>query len=719
MQQPPDPDPSNPEPALFPITRANILNAPLRFVDVGSVRVDEFEAMSILGVEQRSPILRWRNEQNHPPQEPSYWRDPDEFQHTYSARGLDFRHWYNESRAANQIMDELVAQRNGQLVAHGLERWPYRQSPSLLMPWPPERMLNVQALLTRHLARWTLHSDSVGPGFPHGLPASGLSGELRQPGRAAYDAEQSQSIVLRAPQHEDFGAFLRGKILRSTSIAAARAEVFGPANLSPEVRERLEREFEWYMPLTAGTQRAIGDVGLHSIVNELMHADPDGREIPYERGGRWLRPEDRHLTGLPLDKLSTQGRAQQLLVTVVWEDGEEYEPMMHTGWYRTGPSNAQQDRDGPSWRYSLPCHRVYVRFLPAHAAPMDMAAGRAQTSDLEGPMLVNLPDGFEADVIHRAFASSTSAPREAEAGLRELRNSASFKARLEEGYWQHRGIDMQTGNGLMRHVRRGGQNPDESVVLWGHVRRSRAEPLSMYNTMPTYAEDDDELVARLSANTHCPRCPRRYPSPLSNAARDGLIFDMGSVEVPVSTARLVQPSQLDAFEQRRPVSISLSAREIGALMLGQLLHPGAPPAGEPPSPPPPVTRASGLTWVRCWRPSAGAGPRWAKRDGRSTSNRSLRTRGSSSPPRSHGPARSGARAAGRHALGALDEHGPGKRRAQAGASAARPATRSRGETSPAARGRAAVARKQTSLRCQSVRVSKVSLELRLELAFYR
>ena len=603
MQQPPAPDPSNPAPTLVPITRANISYAPLRLVDVGSVRVDEFEAMGILSVEEHSPIVRWRNEQDNPRprplQEPRYWRDPLEFEHTYSARGLDFRHWYNGSQTANEVMNQLVLQRNRELVAAGLEMRQYRQSPPLLMPWPPERMLNVQALLTRHLARWTLHSDSVGPGFPHGLPASGLSGELRAPDRAAYDAEQSQSIVLGAPQHEDFGAFLRGKILRSRSIAAARAAVFGPANLSPEVRERLEREFEWYMPLTAGTQRAIGDVGLHSIVNELLHADPDGREIPYERGGRWLRPEDRHLyAGLPLDKLSTQGRAQQLLVTVVWEDGEEYEPMMHTGWYRTGPSNAQQDRDGPSWRYSLPCHRVYVRFLPAHAAPMDMAAGRAQTSDLEGPMLVNLPDGFEADVIHRAFASSTSAPREAEAGLRELRASASFKAQLEEGYWQQRGIDMQTGNGLMRHVRRGGRNPDESVVLWGHVRRSRAEPLSMYNTMPTY-EDDDGLVAELSANTHCPRCPRRYPSPLSSAARDGLIFDMGDIEVPVSTARLVQPSQLDAFEQRRPVSISLAAREIGALMLGQLLHPGAPPAGEPPSPTqPPVGMGPLLAAIR-------------------------------------------------------------------------------------------------------------------------
>lgn len=583
MQQPPAPDPSNPEPALFPITRANIINAPLRLVDVGSVRVDEFGAMGILGPAWE----RWRDyrpDQGRPAVEPRHWRSAAEFEYTYPARGLNPQHWYNESEDANGVAGELMAQRNAEYRPTGgaPPGW-YNRSP-LLMPWPPERMLNVQALLTRHLARWTLRSVSVGPGFPHGLPPSGLSGELSQPGRAAYDAEQSQSIVLRAPLHEDFGAFLRGKILRSTSIAAARAEVFGPANLSQEVRERLEREFEWYMPLTAGTQRAMGDVGLWNIVNELLDADPNGREIPYGRGGAWLRPADGDpYAGVPVDKLRTQGRAQQLLVTVVWEDGEEYEPMMHTGWYRTGPANAQQDRDGPSWRYSLPCHRVYVRFLPAHAAPMDMAAGRAQTSDLEGPMLVNLPFGPQADAIHEAFASSTPPPRAAEDDLAAMRRSLSGEARLEEGYWQQRGIDMETGNGLMRHVRRGGRNPDESVVLWGHVRRSRAEPLSMYNTMPTY-QDDDGLVAGLSANTHCPRCPRRYPSPLSSAARDGLIFDMGNIEVPVSTARLVQPNQLDAFEQRRPVSISLSAREIGALMLGQLLHPGAPPAGEPPPP---------------------------------------------------------------------------------------------------------------------------------------
>jgi len=582
MALPPRSDPTNPAPALAPVTRVNITASPLRLVDVGSVRVDEFEAMGIRGPAWE----RWRDWRTRPPVEPRHWRDPVEFEYTYPARGLNPRHWYNESQSANSVADQRRAERTAQfrLTQVGTPPLSYRQSSPLLMPWPPERHLSVESLLTRHLARWTLRE--VGPGGTV-LGPSGLSGVLTPPGGEAYEDEQSRSIVVRAPEQEDFGAFLRGKIQRSASIAAARAEVFdGADDLSPQARAELEREFEWYMPLTAGSERTIGDIEIRNIVDELLDADAAGDEVPYERGGGWLSTRDTD-PRIPYAKLRTQGRAQQLLVTVVWEDGAAYEPMMHAGWYRTGTVPDAQRRDGPSWRYSLPCHRVYVRFLPAHAAPVDMAAGRAQTSDLEFPMLVNLPYNLEAEAIDRAFASSTPsllAPEgEESSGLREERTTQAFAAQLEERYWSTTGIDMDTGNGLTRHVRRGGQDPSEEVVLWGHPRRSRAEPLTMYNRMPTY--DDDGMVAGLGPNTRCPRCPTLYPSPLSSAARDGLIFDMGDQEVLVSTARLVLPNQLDAFEQRRPISVSLAAREMGALMLGQLLQPGAPP---PPPPAPPV-----------------------------------------------------------------------------------------------------------------------------------
>ena len=586
MQQPPRSDPSNPAPALVPVTRTNISAAPLRLVDVGSVRVDEFAAMGILGPAWE----RWRDYRGRPAVEPRNWRAPVEFEYTYPARGLNPQHWYNESADATRVADELMAERNAQYRLTGGAPPGWYNRPPLLMPWPPERGLSVESLLTRHLARWTLRSVSVVPGGTSQLPPSGLSGVLTPPGGEAYDDEQSRSIVLRAPDQDDFGAFLRGKIERSASIAAARAEVFDGAGLSQEARAVLEREFEWYMPLTAGTQRTIGDAGIRTIVDELLDADAAGREVPYERGSASLFPghgqPERVMSDATVHKLRTQGRAQQLLVTIVWEDGDAYEPMMHAGWYRTGTVPDAQRRDGPSWRYSLPCHRVYVRFLPAHAAPVDMAAGRAQTSDLEVPMLVNLPDHGAAEAIDGAFASSTAAPLAPgeDVALREARRSASAAAQLEEAYWTQTDVDMVTGNGLMRHVRRGGRDPNEEVVLWGHARRARTEPLTMYNRMPTYASDDG-LDASLGPNTHCPRCPTLYPSPLSSAARDGLIFDMGDQEVFVSTARLVLPNQLDAFEQRRPISVSLAAREMGALMLGQLLQPGAPP---PPPPAPPV-----------------------------------------------------------------------------------------------------------------------------------
>ena len=584
MQQPPRSDPSNPAPALVPVTRTNISAAPLRLVDVGSVRVDEFAAMGILGPAWE----RWRDTPNRPPVEPRNWRSAAEFEYTYPARGLNPQHWYNESADANRVADELMEERNAQyrLTGGAPPGW-YNRHP-LLMPWPPERGLSVESLLTRHLARWTLRSANADPGGTSHVPPSGLSGVLTPPGAEAYGDEQSRSIVLRAPDQDDFGAFLRGKIQRSVSIAAARAEVFDDAGLSQEARAALERQFERHMPLTAESERAVGEPEIRAIVDELLDADAAGQEVPYERGSASLFPghgqPERVMSDATVHKLRTQGRAQQLLVTVVWEDGDAYEPMMHAGWYRTGPVPDALRRDGPSWRYSLPCHRVYVRFLPAHAAPMNLAEGRAQTSDLEVPMLVNLPTNLEAEAIDRAFASSTPPPlgpgqafpaldAAQSSALREDRANLAFAAQLEEAYWTETGVNMETGNGLMRHVRRGGRDPNEEVVLWGHPRRSRAEPLTMYNRMPTY-DDDDGSVAELGPNTHCPRCPTLYPSPLSSAARDGLIFDMGDQEVLVSTARLVLPNQLDAFEQRRPISISLAAREMGALMLGQLLRPG-------------------------------------------------------------------------------------------------------------------------------------------------
>lgn len=591
MALPPRSDPTNPAPALVPVTRTNISAAPLRLVDIGSVRVDEFAAMGIRGPAWE----RWRDYRNRPdaalrpPVEPPHWRAPAEFEYTYPARGLNPRHWYDDSEGARAIVRELQETRNAQyrLTGGAPPGW-YNDPPPLLVPWPPERHLSVESLLTRTFPRWTLRSVSVVPGGTSHVPPSGLSGALAPPGAEAYDDEQSPPIVVAAPSPEDFGAFLRGKILRSESIAAARDAVFGGAgDLSDGARAGLEREFEWYMPLTAGSERAIGDVEIRNIVDELLDADAAGRDVPPERGNEALFPrEDQPAAeGLPVDKLRTQGRAQQLLVTVVWEDGDPHEPMMHTGFYRTGAGANRQRRDGPSWHYNLPFHRVYVRFLPAHAAPMNMAEGRAQTSDLEAPMLNNLPNRNVAEAIDRALASSTPEPLrpgvsahledQETARLQLMRERASWPALLEESYWAQTGIDMQYGNGLLRHLRRRGEDPNEEVVLWGHVRRSRAEPLSMYNRMATY-DDDDGWVGSLESDTRCPRCPTLYPSPLSSAARDGLIFDMGGPEVLVSTARLVLARQLDAFEQHRPVSVSLSAREIGALMLENLLKPGRP-----------------------------------------------------------------------------------------------------------------------------------------------
>ena len=318
-----------------------------------------------------------------------------------------------------------------------------------------------------------------------------MQGELLPPIRADYEAEQN-AILVGKPHWTDFGAFLKGKIERRTIRMVIKREFAG---LPPDARAELDRSFEHYMALGAGTQRPIGDAEIGAIVNKFTDADPDGVRTAGRQGGHHLNTEGRSSirATLPYElsrKLMTSGRAQQVLVTVVWEDGMPHEPSMHQGWYREMPRSRPWLQGA---RYELPNHRVYVRFLPAHAAPMDMAAGRAQTSDLEGPMLVNLPDmpgmvrirqrGEYLDSIE-GNAEETARDREAvEAGTVDFQyRRAIDDAKFQSEYWKDTGRWRASSSGLFQSVRASLESHDELQTLWGFPRRSQTEDIAEYQS---------------------------------------------------------------------------------------------------------------------------------------------------------------------------------------------------------------------------------------------